>query len=185
MDDREIITLYQSRDETAITETDRKYGPFCRRVAENILTVREDAEECVSDTYHAAWNAIPPQEPRSLRAFLGRIVRNLSLDRWRAGRARKRYNGVEVLLSELEDCVPDGETAEEALDRRALGETISRWLDGLPEEERRLFLRRYWYGDAVKTLAEEAGCTENQMAQRMLRLRKQLRRVLEAEGVDL
>lgn len=185
MEDQQIITLYQSRDETAITETDRKYGPFCRRVAENILTVREDAEECVSDTYHAAWNTIPPQEPRSLRAFLGRIVRNLSLDRWRAGRAKKRYHGVEVLLSELEDCVPGGETAEEALDRRALGELISRWLEGLPEEDRCLFLRRYWYGDAVKTLAEEIGCTENQMAQRMLRLRKALRRALEAEGVDL
>ncbi|MCI8909706.1 MAG: sigma-70 family RNA polymerase sigma factor [Oscillibacter sp.] len=185
MEDSQIITLYIRRDETAIVETDRKYGPFCRRLAENILAVREDAEECVSDTYHAAWNAIPPEEPRSLRAFLGRIVRNLSISRWRAGRAQKRCGGMEVLLSELEDCVPAGETAEEGLERRVLGELISRWLDGLPAEDRRLFIRRYWYGEAAGALAEETGRTANQMAQRMLRLRTSLRKALEAEGVDL
>lgn len=185
MDDPQIIALYFQRNETAIRETDRKYGPFCRRMAENILTLREDAEECVNDTYHTAWNTIPPEEPRSLRAFLGRIVRNLSISRWRAGRAQKRYGGMEVLLSELDDCVPAGNLVEEALDRQALAGSISAWLDGLPAQERRLFLRRYWYGDAVNALAAEAGCTANQMAQRMLRLRKSLKSALEAEGVNV
>lgn len=185
MEDGQIIALYFRRDETAITETDRKYGPFCRRVAENILTLREDAEECVNDTYHTAWNAMPPEEPRCLRAYLGRIVRNLSISRWRAGRAQKRYNGMEVLLSELEDCVPGGEAVEEALDRQRLAEAISVWLEGLAKEDRTLFVRRYWYGDAVKDLAASCGCTAGQMAQRMLRLRKSLKRELEAEGVSL
>ena len=185
MDDSQIVALYFRRDENAITETDRKYGPFCRRVAENILTAREDAEECVNDTYHAAWNAIPPEEPRSLRAFLGRIVRNLSISRWRAGRAKKRYHGMEVLLSELDDCVPAGDSPAEELDRAALAEAIGAWLEGLPAEDRRLFLRRYWYGDGVNLLAEETGRTPNQMARRMLRLRKSLRQALEAEGVSI
>lgn len=185
MDDPQIIALYFQRNETAIRETDRKYGPFCRRMAENILTLREDAEECVNDTYHTAWNTIPPEEPRSLRAFLGRIVRNLSISRWRAGRAQKRYGGMEVLLSELDDCVPAGNLVEESLDRQALAGSIGAWLDGLPEEDRRLFVRRYWYGDAANALAEEIGCTANQMAQRMLRLRKSLKSALEAEGVDI
>lgn len=183
MEDAQIVALYFRRDEAAITETDRKYGPFCRRMAENILTLREDAEECVNDAYHAAWNAMPPQEPRSLRAFLGRIVRNLAISRWRAGRARKRYPGMELMLSELDDCVPAGDPVEEAMDRRALSEAISSWLDGLPAEDRRLFVRRYWYGDAASDLARETGCTANQMAQRMLRLRRGLRQALEAEGV--
>lgn len=185
MEDAQIISLFFRRDESALAETDRKYGPFCRQTARNILTLRENAEECVNDTYHAAWNAIPPQEPRSLRAFLGRIVRNLAITRWRAGRARKRYDGMEVLLSELDDCVPGGEGTEEAADRHWLGELISSWLEGLPEEDRRLFVRRYWYGDGVGELARETGCTPNQMAQRMLRLRKGLRGVLEQEGAAL
>lgn len=185
MEDSQIISLYFQRNESALTETDRKYGPFCRHLAGNILTLPEDAEECVNDTYHAAWNAIPPQEPRSLRAFLGRVVRNLAITRWRSMRAQKRCAGMEVLLSELDDCVPAGDQVAEAMDRRALGELISRWLGGLQEEDRRLFVRRYWYGDPAAELARETGCTPNQMAQRMLRLRRGLRRVLEQEGVAI
>ena len=101
MDDMRIVELYRLRDEQAIVETDCKYGAYCRRISENILTAREDADECVNDTYHAVWTHIPPDAPASLRAYLGRIVRNLSLSRFRKNRAAKRYEGMELLLSEL------------------------------------------------------------------------------------
>ena len=185
MDDGQIIELYHQRNEHAITESDRKYGPLCRSIAWNILTVREDAEECVNDTWHAAWNRMPPDRPNSLGAFLGRITRNLSISRVRANRAQKRYGGVEVLLSELDDCVPSPAGVEQTIDRRELAGLIDRWLDGLEADDRALFVRRYWYGDAVRDLADECGCTPNKLAQRMLRLRRSLKAFLQAEGVTL
>ena len=98
MDDETIIKLYFQRSERAISETDAKYGPYCRSIALNILSVREDAEECLNDTWHAAWNRMPPDLPQCLRAFLGRITRNLSISRFRADHAQKRFSGMEVLL---------------------------------------------------------------------------------------
>lgn len=185
MEDREIIALYHRRDEGAIRETDAKYGRLCRRVAMNILSIPEDAEECVNDTYHAAWRRMPPDMPASLGAFLGRITRNIAIDRFRADRAQKRYRGMEILLSELEDCIPAGEDTERTVEGKELSARLSDWLDGLPQEERVLFIRRYWYGDAVKELAAVRGCRPEQMAQRMFRLRKKLKAFLESEGVFL
>ena len=103
MEDQQIVALYHQRSEGAIWETDRKYGPFCRRIAMNILTIREDAEECVNDTYHAAWNRMPPELPASLRAFLGRITRNLSISRFRANRLSQLISRWLDTLAE-EDC---------------------------------------------------------------------------------
>ena len=117
MEDTQIIDLYFARDERAIEETDAKYGRFCLTLAKNILTLPSDAEECVNDTYLHAWNAMPPERPRLLKGWLGRVVRNLSLDRWRHAHAAKRYAGMDVLLSELDDCVPD-HNADPALARR-------------------------------------------------------------------
>lgn len=183
VDDLAIVELYHRRSERAIAESDRKYGGLCRSIALRLLGVREDAEECVNDTWHAAWNKMPPDRPRALGAFLGRITRNLSISRWRRDHAQKRYEGMEVLLSELEDCVPAPGSVEEAVGRAQLSAAISAWLDGLAEEDRRLFLRRYWYGDGVKELAAEAGMGANALAQRLLRLRRGLRAFLETEGV--
>lgn len=185
MDDKAIIDLYFQRDELAISETDRKYGAFCHHIAMNILRIREDAQECVNDTWHAAWKQIPPVFPKSLRAFLGRITRNLSISRYRAGHAKKRYAGMEVLLSELEDCIPGGDPADLIIERRELSRIISGWLDSLSPGDCTLFIRRYWYGDAVKSLALEYGCTPGQMSQRMLKLRRSLKNVLEREGTVL
>lgn len=185
MEDREIIALYFGRDQQAIARTAEKYGSFCQRMAENILARREDAEECVNDTYHAAWRTIPPQRPQSLRAFLGRIVRNLAISRWRRDRAKKRYEGVELLLSELEDCVPSPRQVEQELESRAVTAVIENWLEELPPGDRRIFLRRYWYGEPLQKLAGEQGCAPNALAQRMARLRKSLRLALEAEGEHL
>lgn len=185
MDDVQIIELYYLRDENAIRETDVKYGAFCHRIALNLLRSHEDAEECVADTYHAAWDAIPPAYPASLRAFLGRIVRNLSVDRFRKTKAQKRDTGMTVLLSELEDCLPARDTVELTFERHQLAGIISDWLCALSADDRALFVHRYWSGEAVKDLAKACGCTDKQMAQRMLRLRKHLKATLEKEGVTI
>ncbi len=185
MDDLAIVELYHRRDERAIAESDKKYGALCRSIALRLLGFREDAEECVNDTWHEAWNKMPPDRPQILGAFMGRITRNLSISRWRRNHAQKRYGGMEVLLSELEDCVPTPGTVEEHLERRQLARSISAWLDGLENGDRRLFIRRYWYGDPVKELAAERGQGANALSQRLLRLRKGLRAFLESEGVDL
>ena len=118
MEDARIIELYWQRDEGAIQETDTKYGAFCQRIAMNILSSFEDCEECVSDTYGRCWDTMPPQRPVSLRAYVGAIVRNLSISRYRSLRAQKRYNGAEVLLSELEDCVPAPDSVQRTAEVR-------------------------------------------------------------------
>ncbi len=185
MDDLSIVELYHRRDERAIAESDKKYGALCRSIALRLLGLREDAEECVNDTWYAAWNQMPPDRPQALGAFLGRITRNLSVSRWRRNHAQKRYEGMEVLLSELQDCVPAPGTVEEELDRRQLARIISDWLDSLEDRDRRLFIRRYWYGEAVKALTAELDEGANALSQRLLRLRKGLRAFLTSEGVEL
>lgn len=185
MEDFKIIELFWQRKESAITETARKYGHFCHRIAMNILTVQEDAEECVNDSYHTVWNRIPPTKPDSFKAFLGRIVRNLSISRYRKNRAQKRYNGIELLLSELEDCIPSADPVEAAIEQRHLSALLSDWLESLSAEDRSLFIRRYWFGDELQRLAKENRITPNALAQRMLKLRQQLRAKLEQEGVSL
>lgn len=185
MDDQAIIGLYWSRDQRALELSQRKYGPLCLRLSENILASREDAEECVSDTWLRAWDTMPPQRPESLRAYLARICRNLSLDRWRARRAKKRGEGLEVLLEELEDCIPASPSAEEVSEGREITRCIDRWLSELAQEDRTAFLRRYWYGQAVKDLARQDGCAPQKMTQRLYRLRQSLRKALEKEGITL
>ena len=182
MDDAAIVALYWARDEDAIVQTQRKYGPYCQTIAKNILGSPQDAEECVSDTWHRAWNAMPPQKPDSLSAFLGRIVRNLSISRWRRERAQKRFSGLEAQLSELEDCLPAPAGVEEAAEGKELTALLERWLEGLGKDDRVVFLRRYWYGEEVKALAKARGVGANQMAKRLLRLRKDLKGFLEREG---
>lgn len=185
MEDSQIIDLYWQRSEQAIAETAQKYGSFCFTIAENILSIREDAEECVNDTYHHAWNAIPPQRPSLLRPWLGRIVRNLSINLWNKNHAQKRYAGMDLLLHELEDCVPAPQTVQQALDERELASLMERWLQALPQEDRMLFLRRYWYGVPLQELAAQQGMAPGKLAGRMYRLRKSLQSVLEKEGVLL
>ncbi len=118
MEDPQIVELYWQRDETAIAETDAEYGGFCRRIAQNLLGIREDAEECVNDVYGEAWSSMPTERPEKLRAWLGRVVRNISIDRWRQNHAQKRYAGMESLLSELDECVPAHHARSSARSRR-------------------------------------------------------------------
>ena len=185
MEDGAIVELYWQRDERAITASDEKYGGLCRSLSQNILESVQDAEECVNDTWHRAWVTMPPQRPGSLRAYLVRIARNLSIDRWRARRSQKRGEGMEALVLELEDCVPAVPSAEAGFEARETAAAIDRWLDTLSREDRTAFVRRYWYGERVDALAGRYGCTPRQMAGRLFRLRGGLRRALEREGVSL
>ena len=185
MDDKQIIELYFERNEQAIKETQDKYGAFCHRIAMNILGIHEDAEECVNDTYYSVWKQIPPTVPEVFKVYLGRITRNLSISRFRAMRAKKRYSSMEIMLSELNDCVPSSSNVEQTIEVMQLSDYISEWLDSLPEEDCALFVRRYWFGDEVQELAKKCGITAAKMAQRMLRLRKSLKDALEQKGVAL
>lgn len=184
MTDEQIIQLYFDRDQAAITETDRKYGTYCYSIASNLLG-REDSEECVNDTYHTAWTRIPPEIPQSLKAYLGRIVRNISISRFRRSHAQKRNSGVNILLSELEDCLPSAVTVESEVDSRELSRLISSWLATLSGDDRALFVLRYWHGTAVQNLAEKCGCTPNAISLRIRRLRQGLKHYLEAKGVAI
>lgn len=184
MEDIHIIDLYWQRNPDAIGESNRKYGSLLGSIAYNILSSREDSEECVNDTYVKAWDSIPPQKPDSLAAYLGRIVRNLSINRWHSNRTQKR-SGAGLLLSELSDCVPSPHNVERETDFSLVKDTVIAWLLTLPQDDRVLFLRRYWFGDSLHALALECSITPNQLAGRMYRLRQKLKTALEKEEIFL
>ncbi|MCH5272982.1 MAG: sigma-70 family RNA polymerase sigma factor [Lachnospiraceae bacterium] len=185
MEDWQIIDLYFKRDEAAISETDKKYGGFCRGVAINILSSDEDAKECVNDTWFQAWNAIPPQRPDKLGAWLGRVVRNIAINLWNKNRRKKRYAGMEQLLKELEDCIPSSKTVEHEIEEKELTEVLNTWLASLSKNDRILFMRRYWNGEMLNNLAKEYGATPGKLAKRMYKLRQNLKSMLEKEGYSL
>lgn len=182
MEDLQIIRLYFKRDESAISETATKYGAFCHGIAFNILSINADADECVNDTYLRAWNSIPPQKPARLGAWLGRVVRNIAFDLWKKNHRQKRYAGMEQLLDELEDCIPSPATVEHQIEEQELTEVINAWLAALPQNDRILFMRRYWNGETVAMLAQESGMSPAKMAKNMYRLRQNLKSRLEKEG---
>lgn len=185
MEDLQIIDLYFERNEAAIHETAAKYGLFCHKIALNILSVEADAEECVNDAYLQAWNAIPPQRPDKLRAWLGRVVRNISINLWNKNHRQKRYAGIEQLMDELEDCIPSPQTVEHQIEEQELTEAINTWLASLPRDDRVLFVRRYWQGSTVNELAKETGTESKKLARRMYDLRQHLKSALEKEGYSL
>ena len=186
MEDTEIVALYWARDQRAITESGDKYGTYCASIARNILGSPEDAEECVSDTWFRAWNAMPPQRPGLLSAFFGRITRNLAFDRFRSRSALKR-GGAEtaLVLEELRDCVSGKEDPEQRLDEKELMADLNAFLRRLPPDKRRLFLRRYFYAEPIYETAKLFGMKENQVAVTLHRLRKQLREYLRERGHEL
>ncbi len=183
MDDSSIIDLYWQRSEQAIQETDSKYGSYCFQIAYNILSNREDARESVSDTYFAAWRAMPPQRPAALAVFLGRITRNLSVSRWRRRVSAKRGGGaVPLPLEELYDCADGAQNVEGALERRELAQSINRFLSALRQDERDIFLRRYWFADPIQDIAQNFGFSQSKVTSLLHRLRGKLRRHLQQEG---
>lgn len=181
MQDNEILDLFFERSEQAIAETDTKYGGYCFQIAWNILENREDSEESVNDTYLAAWNAIPPRRPSCFSAFLARVTRHISIDRWRRRSAQKRGGGELVLaLEELEHCASSHNT-EQKLEQQEITRVLNTFLASLPETERNVFLCRYWYLDSIQTIADRAGFTRSKVASMLHRTRGKLRTALEKE----
>lgn len=185
MEDEQIIELYYKREQTAIVKTKEKYEGYCTVIARNILYNREDSEECVNDTWLHTWNSIPPQQPKILRAFVGAITRNLSIDKYRKLHSKKRGEGnMELILEELEQCVSK-DSVEGHIDRIVLGESINSFLAELPKEKRMLFVRRYWYLDTTKEIADRFGLTEAKVKSSLFRMRNKLRHTLRKEGIEI
>lgn len=184
MDDEQIISLFFQREEAAITNTQEKYEGLCRSVASRILPDLRDVEECVSDVYLRAWNAIPPERPRSLRAYLARITRNLALDRYSYNAAAQRDTELTDAFEELEPFLPAklGDP-EAAIDAQSFRQFLNGFLRALPQEARVFFLRRYWYGESVKDIADSCRVGESKVKTSLFRTRSRLRDAMEKEGI--
>ena len=184
MEDQEIIARFFARDEKGLTAARARYEPYCAAVARSLLNDPRDQEECLSDTWLRAWNAIPPQRPRSLGAFLAKITRNLAINRLRDGNAQRRGGGqVPLALEELGECVSPEGSPEVELDRQAAVEALDRFLDGLPPLQREVFLRRYWYLDSIEDIARRAGWSKSRVTTTLHRLRVRLRAHLIQEEI--
>lgn len=182
MEDERITGLFFERDEDALNESRIKYGAYCRKIAYNILESSEDAEEILSDTLFKAWNAIPPARPDRLGAYLGRIARNLALNRWESRRARcKGWDETARITDELEVCLPSSVTVESESDERTLRSLINSFLETLPKETRIVFVRRYWYMQQVKEISRACGITESKTKMLLLRTRNSLKDFLDRE----
>ncbi|HIY33481.1 MAG TPA: sigma-70 family RNA polymerase sigma factor [Candidatus Evtepia faecavium] len=185
MEDEKIIALFFQRSEQAIQALDEKYGPRCHQVSYNILNDRQDAEECVNDAYFGAWNAIPPAKPNPLLTYLLKIVRNLSCKRyWQKG-AAKRNSNYTIALQEIEACLADRNTVEDAIEARELARILETFLDTLSGENRVIFLRRYWFSDSYQDIAQRVGLPEKTVSVRLTRTRQRMRQYLMERGVLL
>jgi len=185
MDDTRIIDLYFARDEQAIAETAKKYGTYCRRIADGILNSKEDAEECVNDTYLRTWHTIPPKRPQFLSAFLAKITRNLALTRYRAAHREKRGEGqLALALDELENCLPAA-SGGSLTDDMVLRNALNQFIQSLPEPSRTVFLQRYWYVRPVADIARDLGWKESRVKMLLLRTRERLREHLAREGIEV
>ncbi len=186
MEDTEIIELYWQRSEIAIKETDGKYGKYCKSIVQNILQNKEDTEECVNDTWLHTWNAIPTERPYEFRTWLGRIARNLAFDRYRKRTAKKRGGReVDILMSELEECIPSAQTVEKELEDAELASFINNFLKEQKKESRMIFVRRYYYSDSIKQIAERFGISESKVKSSLFRIRNGLKVYLEKEGITI
>lgn len=186
MNDSQILELYRARSENAIAETANKYGKYCHYIARNILHDNEESEECVNDTYLKAWENIPPQAPEQLGTFLGKITRNLALNKHKHDTTQKRGAGqVSLALDELQECLPDGSDVEQVVDELVLIETLNQFLASLPTETRKVFMRRYWYVSSIKEIAADFNISESKVKMLLLRARNELKKTLEKEGFHL
>ena len=184
--DEEILDLYWRRSQDAISRTSEKYGSYCFTVAHNILYSYEDSEECVNDTWLRAWDSIPPTRPGILKAFLGKITRNLALNRYEKKHTKKRGSGeVESCLEELEECVSSGEQPDTLADQIVLTQVLNQFLAGMKAQNRRVFVQRYWYMMSVKEIAREQAMGQSQVKMILMRQREKLRELLEKEGIDI
>ena len=185
-EDHEIIELYWARSESAVHETDEKYGAKLHTLSGRILPEAEDAEECVNDTYLGAWNAMPPHRPSLLSTFLGKITRNLSFDLYRKMHRGKRGGSqVDAVLDELEECVSGKDNIERQWEMKELIAEINQFLQKLPEEKRCMFVLRYWYVDSISEIAGRLGRSENYVSVTLNRIRGKLHTHLTERGFEV
>ena len=177
MEDPKIIKLLWERSERAIEALASRFGSRLTAIAMNILGIRQDAEEAVSDTYLAVWNTIPPQRPEPLAGYVYKTGRNISLTRLKYNTAEKRDSRYDLSIDELAGCIPT-QALEEQVEARELGEAINRFLSSLKPGNRALVLRRYWFGDEVKAIAKDLNLRPNAATVRLGRMRMQLREFL-------
>ena len=186
MDDEKIVDLFWARDESAIRQTAAKYDNYLKAIAGNILQSPEDSEEAVSDTYLKAWNAIPPARPVSLQAYLGKAVRNVALDKYRSLSTQKRGSGTATLVFDEILGISDGRDLEEGItDRMVLKDVLEHFLSSLKTEERRIFLKRYWYFMSIRDIADEMSLGESKVKMTLLRCRGELKQLLKKEGFNI
>ena len=185
MEDGQILDLFWQRSEGAVRALEQQYGGVIRKTAARFLDDRQDVEECVNDAYLGVWNSIPPQRPEPLLGYVCRVTRNVAIDRLRANRAEKRDGRYDLALDELESCLPSRFDLETELEARALTQALDRFLAALPREDRRLFVRRYWYGEEVRALAAALGTSPNRISVRLFRIRQRLRQYLQKEGLSV
>ena len=184
MQDREIVELYFKREEQALEKTAEKYKNYCVSIAERILGSKEDAEEIWNDVLSAAWNSIPPNEPERLELYLGKIARNAALKKLESEKAKKRDGGIKLQLDELAEAIPAPLSGTEA-DSIALRDFLNGFVRNLPKEQRKIFIKRYWLCEEIKSIAEESGYSENKVSMILFRIRKRLKKELEKEELNL
>lgn len=183
MEDSRILDLYWERNEAAIEHTAKKYGNYCFRISWQILGDREDAAECVNETWLGLWNSIPPHRPENLAAYLGKLTRRISLKRWRDSRTEKRGGGqVELALEELSECVPGEPGLDAGLEAKELTRCIGTFLRTLPRTERQIFVLRYWYLEPVREIGRSFGFSESKVKSMLFRTRAKLKTELIKEG---
>ena len=185
MKDYEIVDLYWARDERALTETQHKYGAYCHGISMNILNSEPDAEECVNDTWLKAWQTMPPKKPSVLRTYLGKLTRNLSINRLRERHREKRNLELVIAFEELAECIPDDDDGENLCDLIALQDAMNAFLSGLRRRERNVFIRRYFYASSIAEIADEYFMTQSGVKMMLSRLRQRLKAHLEKEGIDV
>lgn len=183
MEDSEILDLFFERSEQAIRELDNTYGAVVKKTAANLLRSPQNVEECVNDAYLGVWNSIPPHRPNPLVSYVCRIVRNLAVSRLRSETAAKRNSSLDLVLEELEDCIPAKNDVEGELEAKELAASVDRFLNGLPYTDRYLFVCRYWFADPVHEIALHTGLKVNRVSVRLFRLREKLRKHLQKEGL--
>ncbi len=186
MEDAQIIKLFSERDELALKETRLKYGGYCMIIARNILGSEEDAEECINDALIRLWNAIPPHNPKSLQAMIGKITRNIALNRYDSSNAKKRGSGqTELVLNELTECFASTDNTRNIADSLDIQKAISRFLKSLKTQNRIIFMQRYWYLCSVKEISQNLSVSESKVKMTLMRIRGRLKEFLEKEGIDI
>ncbi len=183
IDDEKIIEMFFDRSEQGIRELDMKYGKICHNLSFNIVNNRQDAEECVNDAYLGAWNTIPPAHPNPLLSYIVKIVRNVSLKNYWTKKAAKRNGHYTIALEEIEGCIADQKTVEDAIEVREFARVLEKFLDTLTLENRVIFMRRYWFADSYKDIAELMGLSEKNISVRLTRIREKLKQYLKEREV--